>query len=167
MEEGGRLVEPSGGAFVPGTERVALWNDAGEGVLLEAPRGPDGAEPAREILSFGHELAGGAGGGMVLVAGAAPVVVRLGNDLSISRIDAAAGTAAKAVPGPAGGGRGLRWAAVSDDGAAVWVLTERGRSCDGALTPAGASWISTTIRAWRPRCARVVTRSSWRVRAER
>ena len=97
---GGRLVEPSGGAFVPGTERVALWNDAGEGVLLEAPRGPDGAEPAREVLSFGHELAGGAGGGMVLVAGAAPVLVRLGNDLSISRIDAAAGTAAMAVPGP-------------------------------------------------------------------
>ena len=31
---------------------------------------------------------------MVLVAGAAPVVVRLGNDLSISRIDAAVGTAA-------------------------------------------------------------------------
>ena len=60
-ERGTPLVEPSGGAFVPGTERVALWNDAGEGVLLEAPRGPDGAEPACEVLSFGHELAGGAG----------------------------------------------------------------------------------------------------------
>ena len=124
---GGRLVEPSGGAFVPGTERVALWNDQGDGVLLEAPRGPGGAEPAREVLSFGAELAGGARGGMVLVAAAAPVLVRLGSDLSISRIDAAAGTAAKAVPGPASSGRGLRWAAVTDSGAAVWVLTERGR----------------------------------------
>ncbi|MEC8512607.1 MAG: serine/threonine-protein kinase [Planctomycetota bacterium] len=123
----GRVVEPSGGAFVPGTERVALWNDEGAGVLLEAPRGPSGAEPACEVLSFGPEEGGADAGGVVLVADAAPVLVSLGSDLSIARIDAAAGAVAQRVPGRGSEVGAPLWSAVSDDGGAVWTLTTRGR----------------------------------------
>lgn len=141
---GGRVVEPSGGAFVPGTERVALWDDEGAGVLLEAPRGAGGAEPGLEVLSFGPERGGADERGTVLVAGAAPVLVALGGDLSISRVDAAAGVVEPRVPGPGAEDRGPLWSAVSDDGTAVWLLTARGRILRWS---AGVGWSDLDLGA--------------------
>lgn len=122
----GRAVSPAGGAFVPGTNRVVLWDDVGAAALLEAPVGPDGPEPSALVLGFG----GGAGSddrpGRILVAREAPVVFAVAPDLAVTRVDAVAGEISHR-GAPPGGGGGLAWAGVTSDGGALWLLTSEGR----------------------------------------
>lgn len=124
----GRPVELAGGAFLAGTDRIALWEASGAGVVVESPGASGGGvvSPGELVVDFGGRAQRGAG--CVVVCDDAPVLFSVAPDLTVTRVDGSSGHVTHAVEGPpVSADDGLHWADCEGGGGGVWVSTTGGR----------------------------------------